>query len=141
MTKIELVFSYGNVIVKSSEDILYCMNLMLRNLNPYSPRQVFLENINKIMEIAYELSELLQEEFRDEDKKAFGQLSKFKTKLTNLRKSTDYIKTKDDALKLQYNILLSFEGLGLLNGFGAVTKFGDKIDYFNPERNSIVNLT
>jgi hypothetical protein len=141
MTKIEMVYSYGKVIVKTTDDILYCMSLMLKNLNPYSPRQIFLENIAKIMETAYELSELLQEEFRNEDKKAFGQLSKFKGKLTNLRKSIDYIKTKDDALKLQYNILLSFEGLGLLNGFGACTKFGDKIEFFNPERSSIVNLT
>ena len=39
---------------------------------------------------------------------------------------------------MQYNLILSFESLGLLSGFGGATKFGDKIAYFNPERMTVL---
>jgi len=135
MTKIRMILGKNQVGVVSKKDLVTCLQLLLVSLNSYSPKSVFLENIDKSLETIYELSDLLKEEA---DNKLTREITSFKRKITATRNSFNYIKTKEDAIALQYNILLSFEGLGTLTGFGAATKFGDKINYFNPERSTIL---
>lgn len=142
MTKIKMIFNKYEIVVTTKKDLLTCLQFLLESLDKYSPKEVFLENIGKAMDTVYELADSLQEELMEhkrEHKKLIGEITALKKKVTILKNSFRYIKTKEAAIGLQYNIMLSFEDLGLLNGFGAVTKFGDKIDYFNPERNTIVN--
>ena len=135
MTKIRMIFGKTQIGVVSKKDLITCLQLLLINLDHYSPKSIFLENIDKALETVYELSDLLKEEA---DNKLAREITSFKRKITGTRNSFNFIKTKEDAIALQYNILLAFEGLGTLTGFGGANKFGDKIDYFNPERMTIL---
>jgi len=139
MTEIKMILNNTQVGVKSKSDLLVCLQFLLESLDKFSPKRVFLENIEKSLDTVYELSNLLSDEYKaTAQQKLAMEISNFKRKLTAMKVSLVYIKTKEKAVELQYNLLLSFEGLGLLPGFGATTRFGDKIEYFNPERTTIL---
>jgi paraquat-inducible protein B len=152
MIEPEISVSYKGVKqhIKTPEDLISACNFILQVLDDYSPMETYKENmmltINCVRELAdaftMQLSKRIESSTIRESKKVLEkrkkEVIKFKTKLTYMLKALEYQKTKKALLNFKYNITLGFEGLGLLNGFGAVTKWGDKIDHFDPERKSIV---
>jgi hypothetical protein len=135
--KIKMIFKGSEIGVGSKKDLISCLQFILENLDKNSPKTVFMENLGTALETVYELADLLKSEYED-DKKLLREVTNFKRKISMLRNSFPFVDSKESAITLQYNILLSFEGLGPLTGFGAANRFGDKIDHFNPERHSIL---
>lgn len=139
MTEIKMILNNYKIGVRSKKDLITCLQFLLESLNKYSPIGVFLENLGKSLDTIHELSDLLYNEYKETNQQKLArEISNFKGKLTATKSSLFYIKTKEKAVEMQYNLLLSFEGLGLLSGFGGATKFGDRIEYFNPERTTVV---
>lgn len=152
MTELEISVAYLGIKqhVKTPEDLIASCNFILQVIDEYSPVETYRENLALAINCTYELADALTvqlsnriETNQSKDSKAMlekrkKEVSKFKTKLTYMLKALEYQKTKEALLKFKYNITLGFEGLGLLNGFGAANKWGDKIDYFDPERKSIM---
>lgn len=137
MTKIKMIFGKNEIGVRSKKDLITCLRFLLENLDKNSPKTIFMENLNVVIETIYELADLLKSE-HENDKKLSREIANLKRKLTVVRNSFVFINSKAAAIALQYNILLAFEGLGPLTGFGAANRFGDNIEYFNPERMSIL---
>ena len=138
MTKIKMIFGRNEIGVGSKKDLITCLQFLLENLDKNSPKTVFMENLSTTLETVYELADLLKSEYEG-DKKLSREVTNFKRKITMIRNSFTFVDSKGAAVALQYNILLGFEGLGTLNGFGATNRHGDKIEYFNPERHSILS--
>jgi hypothetical protein len=137
MTKIAMIINGNRVGVQTKTDLINCLQILLQSLDKYSPKDVFVDNMKTALDTIYELSELLGSE-HPTNKKLVKEIIVLKRKLSLLKNSFPFIKTKEAAISLQYNIMLAFDGLGILNGFGATNKWGDKIENFNPERQSIV---
>lgn len=137
MTDIMMIFGQDKVKVNSKADLITCARLLFESFDRNSPTGVFKENIKTAIDTLWELSTLLLEDFVGV-KKATSEIVGFKRTLSLMKNAISFLTTKDTILTFQYNSLLSFEGKGLLSGFGGVSKFGDRLDYFNPERHSLL---
>lgn len=67
------------------------------------------------------------------------EIAKLKRKMNLSLKILSKIKSKEALVTMVYNLLLSLDGLGTLNGFGVCTHFGDNL-YINPEKQSLTSL-
>jgi len=137
MTDIMMIFGQDKIKVNSKADLITCARLLFESFDYHTPTQVFLENIQTAIDTLWELSILLLEDFTIL-KKTATEIVGFKRTLSLMKNAVAFLKTKDAVLQFQYNCLLSFEGKGLLSGFGGVTKFGDRLEHFNPERQSLL---
>lgn len=104
----------------------------------YPPIDVMKENLKEAVDIVCEFLAFVKQDRAAAGKKG-GELGSITRLITRLNEFKDYIEdaTSIDRLNVQaYNLVMSYEGCGLLNGFGMSNRHGDKI-LGNPETQSI----
>lgn len=101
---------------------------------PYQSANSIRENLRNLFEVVIE--GLTFEKEIEPDKKRNLKTGRTIKKLTNFIEFAKYKKTQTSLMVSAYDLILSFEGTGLLNGFGLTNAFGDHI-IGNPERKSM----
>lgn len=104
----------------------------------YSSLEYLKINITHSIELSCIFLESVKKERTKEGKKGseLGQVTRMITKLTHYKKFISELNNKDTLINSLYNMVLNYEGLGLLNGFGMSNRHGDRL-FGNPETKSL----
>ncbi len=104
----------------------------------YSSMEYLKKNITYSIELSCIFLESLKKDRMKEGKKGseLGQITRMITRLNQYKAFILELNNKDMLINSLYNIVLNYEGLGLLNGFGMSNRHGDRL-FGNPETKSL----
>lgn len=105
----------------------------------YTPIDVMKENYKEAVAVTCEFLSLVREDRVKAGMKG-GELGSITRLITRLTDFKEYIEGTNSVHRLNaqvYNLVLSYEGSGLLNGFGMSNRHGDRV-IGNPETHSIL---
>jgi hypothetical protein len=104
----------------------------------YSSMEYLKKNVTYSVELSCIFLESVKKEKVKEGRKGseLGQITRMITKLTHYKKFISELNNKDTLINSLYNMVLNYEGLGLLNGFGMSNRHGDRL-FGNPETKSL----
>lgn len=117
--------------------ISYVFSIPLRRAK-YSSFRVFQNNCIEAASLAIEFLHVVKEDAIAAKVKgsALGAITRLVTRMTTFSEYVLTAKDKDHLMVTVYNLVLSYEGCGLLNGFGFGNRHGDKL-VGNPETVSL----
>ena len=129
-------FNGKEVKITSESDMIgYVFNILLRRADlQYSPLEAIKENLRTAVDMLCEfLTDVRMARVKDGQKKsALGVITRMISRLNSYKEFVSKITDKDKLIVSAYNHLLSYEGSGLLHGFGMSNCHGDRL-IGNPE--------
>lgn len=124
-------------VFSEREVIATVFSLLIRHSN-FSSMEWLKTNMMEASEMIKEFLSSLKEKRKAEGRKSseVGKLTRLITKFTEFQDHVQRCTDRNILLTTLYNMTLSYEGLGLLNGFGMSNRHGDKL-LGNPEVQSL----
>jgi hypothetical protein len=108
--------------------ISYVFNVPLRRAQ-YSSFEAFKLNCKEAVALTVEFLHIVRDDLVKAGMKgtSLGTITRLITRLNTFNEYIDDSRDKDRLIATVYNLVLSYEGCGLLNGFGFSNRHGDRI--------------